>query len=271
MRPAGEATRDALAAAHHVLLSHGRAVEVIRRDRPDAQVGITIDVIPIHPLTAAEDDLIATCEEDGFRNRWILDPVLRGSYPEDMVRRFARILPHDRGRRPRGDLRADRLPRRELLPPSRRQGRCQRVRADRGGGPRAGSTRSSAGRSTRTASTSCSSACTRTTTRPRCTSPRTARRSATRVGTAPSTTPSAASYLERHLAAVARAIAAGVPVDGYFVWSLLDNFEWAQRLLAALRARVRRLRDARAGAEGELPWYRDFIAGQRERSARSIS
>ena len=30
-----------------------------------------------------------------------------------------------------------------------------------------------------------------------------------------------------HLAAVARAIAAGVPVRGYFVWSLLDNFEWA--------------------------------------------
>ena len=35
------------------------------------------------------------------------------------------------------------------------------------------------------------------------------------------------SYLERHLAEIHRAIADGVPVDGYFVWSLLDNFEWA--------------------------------------------
>ena len=35
------------------------------------------------------------------------------------------------------------------------------------------------------------------------------------------------SYLERHLAEMHRAIADGVPVDGYFVWSLLDNFEWA--------------------------------------------
>ena len=34
-------------------------------------------------------------------------------------------------------------------------------------------------------------------------------------------------YLERHVAAVGRAIEQGAPVDGYFVWSLLDNFEWA--------------------------------------------
>jgi beta-glucosidase len=34
-------------------------------------------------------------------------------------------------------------------------------------------------------------------------------------------------YLEEHLRAVARARAAGADVRGYFVWSLLDNFEWA--------------------------------------------
>jgi beta-glucosidase len=34
-------------------------------------------------------------------------------------------------------------------------------------------------------------------------------------------------YLARHLDAVATAIESGVPVEGYFVWSLLDNFEWA--------------------------------------------
>ena len=35
------------------------------------------------------------------------------------------------------------------------------------------------------------------------------------------------SYLDRHFAAAADAVAAGVPLRGYFVWSLLDNFEWA--------------------------------------------
>ena len=35
------------------------------------------------------------------------------------------------------------------------------------------------------------------------------------------------SYLARHLSAAADAVADGVPLAGYFVWSLLDNFEWA--------------------------------------------
>ena len=34
-------------------------------------------------------------------------------------------------------------------------------------------------------------------------------------------------YLRAHLAAAHRAIADGVPLEGYFAWSLLDNFEWA--------------------------------------------
>jgi beta-glucosidase len=34
-------------------------------------------------------------------------------------------------------------------------------------------------------------------------------------------------YLDAHLRACAEAVAAGVPLRGYFAWSLLDNFEWA--------------------------------------------
>jgi beta-glucosidase len=34
-------------------------------------------------------------------------------------------------------------------------------------------------------------------------------------------------YIKNHLASVSRAISAGIPVRGYFAWSLMDNFEWA--------------------------------------------
>jgi beta-glucosidase len=39
--------------------------------------------------------------------------------------------------------------------------------------------------------------------------------------------PTRIAYLNTHLAAVQRAIESGVPVKGYFIWSLLDNYEWA--------------------------------------------
>jgi beta-glucosidase len=40
--------------------------------------------------------------------------------------------------------------------------------------------------------------------------------------------PARISFLRSHLAAAGAAIQAGVPLDGFFVWSLLDNFEWAE-------------------------------------------
>ena len=49
-------------------------------------------------------------------------------------------------------------------------------------------------------------------------------------------------FLRQYLAQLRRATAEGVPVRGYFVWSLLDNFEWARRLLDPLRAAPCRLR-----------------------------
>ena len=66
------------------------------------------------------------------------------------------------------------------------------------------------------------------------------------------------SFLKRHLAAVDQAIKAGVEIRGYFLWSLMDNFEWAFGYERRFGDRACRLRHAEAhdqtqrGTGGEI-------------------
>jgi beta-glucosidase len=75
----------ALAAAHHLLLSHGWAVPVLRQNSPKAEVGISLNVTPATPASSSEEDLAACRHFDGYFNRWFADPLYRGAYPEDML------------------------------------------------------------------------------------------------------------------------------------------------------------------------------------------
>jgi beta-glucosidase len=83
----------AAAATHHLLLSHGLAVQAIRAAVPGARVGIDLNLIPMRPASAHEDDLAAARRADGNLNRLFLDPVLRGEYPADMVAHYASHKP----------------------------------------------------------------------------------------------------------------------------------------------------------------------------------
>lgn len=86
--------KAALQAAHHLLLSHGLAVDVIRDQvGPKAQVGIVLDLSPIYPASDDPKDRVASWQADGFRNRWFLDPLFRGSYPTDMWNLFGKLVP----------------------------------------------------------------------------------------------------------------------------------------------------------------------------------
>ncbi len=76
---------EGLAVAHRLLLSHGHAVQSIRQEVPGAQVGIVNIHCPAHPLTLSPDDLNAARWFDGFFNRWYLDPIFKGKYPEDVI------------------------------------------------------------------------------------------------------------------------------------------------------------------------------------------
>jgi beta-glucosidase len=72
-------------AAHHLLLGHGLAVPEIRRAVPDANVGVTLNLYSIRAASESAADVDAARRIDGLGNRFFLDPVLRGSYPEDVV------------------------------------------------------------------------------------------------------------------------------------------------------------------------------------------
>ncbi|HEY80694.1 MAG TPA: beta-glucosidase [Caldilineae bacterium] len=83
--------QKAAAAAHHILLSHGWAAPVIRANSADAQVGITLNLYDVAPASPSPQDYRAARELDGFLNRWFLDPIYGRHYPQDVTAWFERV------------------------------------------------------------------------------------------------------------------------------------------------------------------------------------
>ena len=75
----------ALAASHHLLLSHGWAVPVLRANSRSAKVRITLNLCPAVAASASPEAQDATRHFDGYFNRWFLDPLYRGTYPSDIT------------------------------------------------------------------------------------------------------------------------------------------------------------------------------------------
>ncbi len=75
-----------LAAAHHLLLGHGLVVQELRKRDPALQLGLTLNLTvadPVDPSDAGDRD--AARRIDGQFNRFFLDPIFRGEYPEDVL------------------------------------------------------------------------------------------------------------------------------------------------------------------------------------------
>lgn len=89
--------------AHNILISHGLAVKVLRREVPDCRIGYAPCFDPAIPLADSEEDMEAARKAyfglGENENLWALscswwsDPVVLGKYPEDILNRIGRFLP----------------------------------------------------------------------------------------------------------------------------------------------------------------------------------
>ena len=78
-------------AAHHVLLGHGAAADVLHQ-HPGVLAGCALSLFPNDPATDAPEDVAAAWGSDGYVNRWYLDPLLGTGYPADMREHYERAI-----------------------------------------------------------------------------------------------------------------------------------------------------------------------------------
>jgi beta-glucosidase len=258
----------ALRVSHHLLRAHGLAAQALRAQASgDPEVGITLNLHPVRPASDSAADARAARLLDGYHNRWFLDPLLCGSYPEDVA---AALGPdfgwpecvHD------GDLATIAQPldflgvnyyfphraaadpaaapfgvRTEApRPPLTSMGWEQdpaafgdlllRLRSDYGDLPISITENGAAF-------------------------------GGDEVVDGRVHDPERVAYLRGHLAALGRAMADGVDVRRYFAWSLLDNFEWEHGYRQRFGiVHVDYETQQRTPKDSAL-WYRDLIAAVR--------
>jgi beta-glucosidase len=220
--PGRRSLPDSLAASHHVLLGHGLAMERLRAVVPGARVGIVINFTPAYRIGDSPAAIDNHRLVDDLHNRWYVEPVAGLGYPEWTSERLA----WDQDEVRDGDLEIISRPI-DVLGVNFYT--CQYVGAVEGERPQLDPPRTAMGWDIEPAAfgellrdlheryafpryvISENGAA----------MPDRFRRDG-RVDDQ-----DRIDYLHDHLDQVRLSIEAGVPVDGYFVWSLLDNFEWA--------------------------------------------
>jgi beta-glucosidase len=259
---------DSFTATHHLLLGHGLAVQAMRAAADgDLRIGITHNLSPVHPQSDTDADRAAAASLDAIQNRIYMDSVLLGEYPDPEVV----AIPVDRSCVLHGDLATIAQPLDVLginyynptlvsapnegnplpfellqfpsedttdmgwpvVPDGLREVLVQQKERYGDSLPPVMVTENGV-----------------------------AYPDALQDGDSPSVDdPRRVQYLREHIAAVGRAIDEGVDVRGYFVWSFLDNFEWAEGYRPRFGLVYTDYVTQRRIPKTSYSWYQAFLGG----------
>jgi beta-glucosidase len=79
--------------SHHLLISHALAMQAIRDARSKADVGIVLNMSPVYPATDSDLDLVHARLEDGRLVRWYMDALFKSRYPDDILEHLGEDAP----------------------------------------------------------------------------------------------------------------------------------------------------------------------------------
>ncbi len=220
--PGLKSRATAMQVAHHLLLSHGLAVRALRDSGLSTEMGIVLNLSPIYPASDSPEDIRKARTDDGLIARWYLDALVHGNYPSDILEHLGADVPSFSD----ADMRA-------IAQPLDYLGVNYYTRNF-----------SSSGNPWDVSSTGnevtdmgwevypqgltellCRLHRDYAIPRLRVTENGAAFKDHMVDGRIDDDRREA--YLIQHILATRRALDAGVPVDAYFAWSLMDNFEWA--------------------------------------------
>jgi beta-glucosidase len=229
----------ALKTSHHLLLSHGWSIPIIRQNSPDAEVGITLNVNWTVPASNSAYDRDLQRREQGIWCRWFLDPLYGRGYPADIVADATAegYLPHNCLNYVQdGDMQAIAMPT-DFLGVNyytrfitREHNKPDNLPEETTASPEGKEHWTDMGWEVYPDGLFNVLAWLYFDYQP-------AKIFITENGASYSDGPDAEGrvhdhqridYLHSHFTAAHRAVQAGIPLEGYFVWSLLDNFEWAE-------------------------------------------
>lgn len=273
--PGTEDKPSAFVAAHHLLLAHGLALPALRaHTNPQAQIGIVLNPIPIYAADERPETLQAVDQADMVFNRWFLDPIFRGSYPAGLfasahvpeppieaddlsiiaapidvlgVNNYSRNVVRAPSSVNNGEIAGYELVTRipgatytevgwEVFPQALTD---VLVRIHRDYAPRSLMVTENGAAF---ADHRDGDDCIRDTAR--------------------------LQYLREHIQAVGQARAAGAPVQGYFVWSLLDNFEWGHGYSKRFGIVYVDYPTQRRIVKESGHWYANFLAQQADKRSK---